>query len=80
MEILCHDTSHDAAEDTSDTSGQPREGDEVLRAMLWIFSGLDAHDGISHHIDECLSEGCHGQTGSNRHRSGAVQEVDGDEG
>ena len=60
MEILGHNASYEAAKDSSNASGHPGEGNQVLWAVLWVFSSLYAHDGISDDVDKGLRKGSTG--------------------
>ena len=56
MIVLRHKSSEEGPDDAAQANCIPAEGDQVLRAILRVTSGLDAHDGIGNNVDKSLRE------------------------
>lgn len=68
MSILCHKSSVDASDDTTNTCSDIHETDKVLWAKLGILSRLYDHNSIWYNIHKCFSHWCNTEQNGNGQR------------
>ena len=59
MRVFCYHTTKNTPSDSTKSLSNPSNGEQVLRAMCWVFPSLNAHNGIHYHVDESQAKtGC----------------------